>query len=140
MCDEALCGVHFLVDGMNVVGTRPDGWWRDRPKARRALVDELSGLAATGEVVTVVFDGRATSGEIDRAAVVGVTAVFAPGGRNAADDVVVKLIPGLQSVAAGAGALVVVTSDRALVQRVRSLGAEVEGSKEFLRRLNAAGG
>src|SRR4051812_28211237 len=44
-----------VVDGMNVIGTRPDGWWRDRRSAQRRLVAQL---AALGEPLTVVFDGR----------------------------------------------------------------------------------
>src|SRR5437660_1240678 len=44
---------------MNVIGSRPDGWWRDRPGAMRALARRLEELAArTGDEVTVVFDGR----------------------------------------------------------------------------------
>src|SRR5206468_3894050 len=44
----------LVVDGMNVIGSRPDGWWRDRRGAQRALVQALGAL---GEPVTVVFDG-----------------------------------------------------------------------------------
>ena len=49
----------LLVDGNNVIGSRPDGWWRDRPGATRRLVAALQSLAArTGDEITVVFDGR----------------------------------------------------------------------------------
>ena len=49
----------WIVDGMNVIGSRPNGWWRDRPGAMRALVEELEAFAERGgEAVTVVFDGR----------------------------------------------------------------------------------
>ncbi len=49
----------LVVDGNNVLGSRPDGWWRDRPGATRRLVAELQELAArTGDRVTVVFDGN----------------------------------------------------------------------------------
>ena len=49
----------LLVDGNNVVGSKPDGWWRDRAGATRRLVAALQSLAArTGDEVTVVFDGR----------------------------------------------------------------------------------
>jgi len=48
-----------IVDGMNVIGSRADGWWRDRPSAMRALVESLAVRApAEGEGVTIVFDGR----------------------------------------------------------------------------------
>jgi 8-oxo-dGTP pyrophosphatase MutT (NUDIX family) len=45
---EALPPVTIVVDGANVVGSRPDGWWRDRAGAARRLRDQLSGLAAEG--------------------------------------------------------------------------------------------
>ncbi len=72
----------WLVDGMNVVGNRPDGWWRDRTGAMRRLTAQLELLAAaSGERVVVVFDGSARD--------LGATAVevaFAPErGPNAAD-------------------------------------------------------
>ena len=45
---------------MNVIGSRPTGWWRDRPGAMRQLVEELEAFAArSGDDVTVVFDGEA---------------------------------------------------------------------------------
>jgi predicted RNA-binding protein with PIN domain len=109
----------WLVDGMNVIGSRPDGWWRDRPGAMRALVDRLGRL---GEPVTVVFDGRPV--ELPDAADVEV--LFASRrGRNAADDDIAAL-------AAEAGEpLTVVTSDGALAERVRRSGAEVVGAGAF---------
>jgi 8-oxo-dGTP diphosphatase len=45
---EALQPLTIIVDGANVVGSRPDGWWRDRAGAARRLRDQLSGLAAEG--------------------------------------------------------------------------------------------
>ena len=44
----------WLVDGMNVIGSRPDGWWRDRRGAMRRLVEDLARLEGD---VTVVLDG-----------------------------------------------------------------------------------
>jgi uncharacterized protein YaiI (UPF0178 family) len=113
----------WLVDGMNVIGSRPSGWWRDRPRAMRALVDELRGL---GEPVTVVFDGEPF--EIDTDETVQVR--FATRrGRNAADDDIVAL------VAEADGPLRVVTSDVDLAERVRERGAEVVGAGTFRARL-----
>jgi hypothetical protein len=40
--------VTIIVDGANVVGSRPDGWWRDRAGAAVRLHDELAKLAARG--------------------------------------------------------------------------------------------
>jgi rRNA-processing protein FCF1 len=113
----------WLVDGMNVIGSRPSGWWRDRPRAMRELVDELHGL---GEPVTVVFDGEPF--EIDADDEVDVR--FARRrGRNAADDDIVAL------VAESAEPLRVVTSDSELAERVREHGAEVVGAGTFRGRL-----
>jgi hypothetical protein len=104
-----------VVDGMNVIGSRPDGWWRDRPGAQKRLVRELGEL---GEPLTVVFDGR----EHDTAPAEGVEVRFA----RHADDAIADL--------AGPG-VTVVTSDRGLAQRVRTRGGEVEPSKAFRERL-----
>ena len=52
-------GVRWIVDGMNVIGTRPDGWWRDRDGVVRRLAGRLAAYSLeTGEAVTIVFDGR----------------------------------------------------------------------------------
>ena len=49
----------YLVDGMNVIGSKPDGWWRDRRKAMQRLVASLDEFAAghPGDTATVVLDG-----------------------------------------------------------------------------------
>jgi uncharacterized protein YaiI (UPF0178 family) len=115
----------WLVDGMNVIGSRPTGWWRDRPRAMRELVEEMDRL---GEPVTVVFDGRPF--ELDGGEWVEV--LFASrGGPNAADDDIAAL------AAAEAGdELLVVTSDADLAERVRRSGAEVVGAGAFRERLD----
>ena len=121
----------WLVDGMNVIGSRPDGWWRDRPGAMRSLAGELGGLAwSSGEAVTVVFDGRPF--EIESAD--GVTIEFARRrGRDAADDDIVRLVEGDEDP----GSLTVVTSDGGLSVRVARAGARVLGAGEFRRRLGS---
>src|SRR3954465_1661010 len=44
---------------MNVIGSRPEGWWRDRDAAMARLVDLLERFAAeTGDDVTVVFERK----------------------------------------------------------------------------------
>jgi rRNA-processing protein FCF1 len=113
----------WLVDGMNVIGSRPTGWWRDRPAAMRELADELGGLH---EPVTVVFDGE----PFDIGADDNVEVRFATRrGRNAADDDIVAL------VAEAGERLRVVTSDAELARRVREHGAEVIGARTFRARL-----
>ncbi len=114
---------------MNVIGSRPDGWWRDRPAAMRRLVDELRAFStATGEPVTVVLDGRPFDLPGD-----GVEVRFASRrGPNAADDDIAAMVAADPSP----GEVTVVTSDSALEQRVRSSGAEVLGAGAFRRRLD----
>jgi predicted RNA-binding protein with PIN domain len=117
----------WIVDGMNVIGSRPTGWWRDRPRAMRELVAELRGL---GEPVTVVFDGRPfgleDTGDVE--------VLFASrGGPNAADDDIAAL------VARSEEPLRVVTSDHDLAERVREHGAEVVGAAAFRARLDEMG-
>lgn len=121
----------WLVDGMNVIGSRPTGWWRDRPGAMRSLSDELAGLArSTGDEVIVVFDGAPF--EIESEA--GVEVAFARRrGRDAADDDIVALVEGDDDP----GSLTVVTSDGALGERVIRAGAHVLGAGEFRRRLDS---
>jgi len=88
------CGVRWIVDGMNVIGSRPDGWWKDRHGAMVALVDTLDRWAsetggAQGEDVTVVFERPPST--VIRSAVIEVA--HAPtGGANSADDEIVRLV------------------------------------------------
>jgi predicted RNA-binding protein with PIN domain len=118
----------WLVDGMNVIGSRPDGWWRDRDGAMRRLVAELDAFARSmGEPVAVVFDGHPHEIESERVDV----RFAARRGPNAADDD----IAALAAADGDPGSLRVVTSDAALADRARSLGAEVEGAGAFRGRL-----
>jgi predicted RNA-binding protein with PIN domain len=119
----------WIVDGMNVIGSRPTGWWRDRPGAMRDLVGELEGFAEReGDPVTVVFDGRPFDLEAD-----GVQVLFATRrGPNAADDDIAALVEGDED----ASELSVVTSDGDLSRRVTGAGAAVVGAGEFRRRLD----
>jgi len=120
--------VLWLVDGMNVIGSRPDGWWRDRTGAQRRLAEELAAWAGrSGEQVAVVFDGRPH--EIDAP---GVDVAFASRrGPNAADDDIVARV----AASADPSAVRVVTSDRDLARRVEELGAEVVGPGALRERM-----
>ena len=125
--------MRWLVDGMNLIGSRPDGWWRDRAGAMRRLADELDAFAAArpGDPVTVVFDGRPRDvGEHRHLAEVA----FAPGGRNAADHEIARRV----ASDAEPSDLAVVTSDKELVDRVRAAGGTVESVGRFRDRLGAA--
>jgi hypothetical protein len=110
-----------VVDGANVVGSVPDGWWRDRPAAATRLRDALARRAdhvLPGEVVLVV-EGLARGVP----AVSGVRVVAAPG---SGDDAIVELVRD----ARGQRECLVVTTDRGLRDRVRALGADVVGAGE----------
>jgi hypothetical protein len=114
-----------IVDAANVVGSVPDGWWRDRVGATERLRDSLVPLAESGipragvpgpaELVLVV-EGAARG----VASVPGVPVVAAPG---SGDDAIVDL------VREASRACLVVTADRALRERVTGLGAEVVGPR-----------
>ncbi|MFH8220529.1 NTP pyrophosphohydrolase [Streptomyces sp. NPDC018057] len=113
-----------VVDGANVVGSVPDGWWRDRRGAAERLRDRLAGYAGPGlpghpgpvEIVLVV-EGAARGVR----PVPGVRVEAAPG---SGDDLVVALA----EEAAGRPVLVV-TADRELRRRVAERGAEVTGPR-----------
>jgi predicted RNA-binding protein with PIN domain len=122
--------VRWIVDGMNVIGSRPDGWWRDRHAAMVRLVDLLERWAADGgEDVTVVFE-QPPNPPI-RSSVIEVA--HAPRARaNSADDEIVRRI-----VAAGdAHDVRVVTSDGGLADQVRMAGASVEPAQAFRNALD----
>jgi predicted RNA-binding protein with PIN domain len=118
----------WLVDGLNVIGSRPDGWWRDRPAAMRKLARRLEEFAeTTGDEVTVVFDGRPFDVDAGR-----VQVMFASRqGPNAADDDIAELVAHDEDPAS----LKVVTTDSALAGRVREHGAEVVTGGRFEREL-----
>jgi predicted RNA-binding protein with PIN domain len=122
--------VRWVIDGMNVIGSRPDGWWRDRRRAMRDLAAALAAFAAdTGEPVAVVLDGRPFELEAP-----GVEVAFASRrGPNAADDDIAARVAADPDPAS----LRVVTSDGDLAARVRAAGGEVMGAGEFRRRLDA---
>src|SRR5437763_10867029 len=124
--------MRWLVDGMNVIGTRPDGWWKDRDGAMLRLVDLLERWVATsGEDVTVVFE-RPPSPPI-RSTVVEVAHARRPRA-DAADDEIVRRL----ELEAEPARVRVVTSDRWLADRARLAGATVEPAQAFRRRLEDA--
>jgi predicted RNA-binding protein with PIN domain len=114
---------------MNVIGSRPDGWWRDRDGAARRLLAKLQRLAAaTGAEVTLVLDGRPLPG-VAEGPHDGVQVVYARrAGRDAGDDRLVEVV----ALLAEPASVRAITSDRALAERVRALGATVSGAGGFL--------
>ncbi|GAB3118649.1 hypothetical protein GCM10027160_31160 [Streptomyces calidiresistens] len=129
-----------IVDGANVVGSVPDGWWRDRHGAAERLRDALAERAAAGSVLSPGPGGRTAEpgapGEAEEVVLVVEGAArrveAVPGVRveatdGSGDDLIVALVAG--EAAGTARPCTVVTADRALRDRVRALGADTTGPR-----------
>jgi predicted RNA-binding protein with PIN domain len=127
----------IVVDGMNVIGSRPTGWWRDRPAAARDLFGRLQRLAAaSGDDVTLVLDGRPQP-DLPEGAHPGVRVLYARrSGPDAADERILELL----AEEPEPGSLRVFTSDRVLRAEVQRLGAVVDGPSTLLARLDQLAG
>lgn len=106
----------WLIDGNNVFGSRPDGWWNDRDAATGRFAQRVAEWCRThDDDVTLVFDGPVAESTLILAGG-NLTIVEAPRrGRNAADDHIVDL--SCEAVD-GESDVIVVTSDRGLRQRL----------------------
>ncbi len=100
----------LIVDGMNVIGSVPDGWWRDRTGAMRRLLDQLGGGR---DQIVLVLDGAPR----DLGAAAGVVVRWAP----VADDLIAEM---------AASGDTVVTSDRGLIARLPD-GCQVIAARTF---------
>ncbi|HEY1359080.1 MAG TPA: NYN domain-containing protein [Thermoleophilaceae bacterium] len=121
--------MRWIVDGMNVIGSRPDGWWRDRDAAMARLVDLLERFAAeTGDDVTVVFERKPRPPL--KSTVIEIAHAPKPG-RDAGDFEIARRVEADPQP----GSINVVTSDRWLADRVSDAGATVLGSDGFRSRL-----
>ena len=118
-----------FVDGNNVMGSRADGWWRDRAGAARRLVAEIALLArGRGGVWTIVFDGPGP--HVVAPALEFLTVIHTEhGDRDGADDRIVELVGSLPHQATA----LVYTSDAGLRARVHALGAQVAGARALLK-------
>lgn len=124
-CVRTVTWVRWIVDGMNVIGSKPDGWWKDRRGAMAGLVERLERWAsAEGHRVTVVFEGP-TASTIESAVVEVAHAPRATA--NSADDEIVRLV----QADSRPGEITVVTSDGGLAARVRDAGALVRPAAGF---------
>jgi 8-oxo-dGTP diphosphatase len=130
----------IVVDVANVMGARPDGWWRDRAGAAVRLHAEVAALAASGRAIlpgesgppefVMVLEGaaNAAASRIKDAAADRVRVVHAPGHGDDTIVAVVRELPGRR---------VVVTADRELRDRCAAAGAEVRSPGWLLGLLKA---
>jgi len=120
----------LVVDGANVVGSRPDGWWKDRSGAAARLHARLVRTAGLAPQVVLVLEGRARAGVVE--GVTGPVQVVHADGEG--DDTIVAEV----AAAAAAGRVVaVVTADRGLAARVGDQGATVRRPGWLLARIEA---
>lgn len=106
----------LVVDGANVVGSRPDGWWKDRAGAARRLHDGLLLADTPYDEIVLVLEGAAKGGS---AAGKDAHVRVAHAKGNGDDEIVARA---RAAVEAGA-AVTVVTADRILRGRVEALGS-----------------
>ncbi len=119
----------LVVDAANVVGSRPTGWWRDRPGAARSLVDRVRAATRAGrlaEPVVMVLEGAARPG-VAAGTCDGVTVVHAPG---SGDETLVDVVEDADDP------VTLVSADRALRERAEACGAEVVGPRWLLELLD----
>jgi len=119
----------LVVDAANVVGSKPDGWWRDRAGAAERLRDGLVVVAERGIAdlpgpldVLLIVEGKAKGIK----PISGVRVESAP---NSGDDAIVDAV----AAAAKSRRVIVVSADRELRRRVTDLGAEVRGPSSVPR-------
>lgn len=149
--------LHLVVDAANVVGSRPDGWWRDRQGAARRLAGQVVAvLVARPEDLVEALQGRsptstATAGSDRHDAAVQVHLVLEGAASDVEDLPTHPLLDAVHAPADGDSAIValveklvagpdpvlVVTADRALRERVRQAGAQVTGPGTLLDALPA---
>ena len=122
------CDVRVLIiDGANVVGSRPTGWWRDRAGTAGRLHQALASADLGYDVVVLVLEGQAKRGQpvgVDGA----IHTVHAPG---SGDDTIVEQVRARRT---HGDDVVVVTGDRVLRERVTVAGGSSIGPSWLLDR------
>jgi hypothetical protein len=117
----------LIVDAANVIGSRPDGWWRDRPGAAQRLHTRLRDATLPADQVLLVLEGKARAGQPD-----GedgpVRTIHAPG---SGDDTIVALVESH----AGDTEVLVVTADRGLRTRIEAAGGRCVGPSWLLEHI-----
>lgn len=118
----------LVVDAANVVGARPDGWWRDRPGAARRLHEELLVADVPGDEVVLVLEGAAKAG-VPAGRDAHVRTVHAPRDGDA------TVLAEARRAAERGREVTVVTADRALAANVGGVGARVVGPSWLLDKM-----
>jgi hypothetical protein len=119
----------LIVDGANVVGSRPTGWWRDRAGAAERLHRAIAKADLHYDVVVLVLEGTAKGGwpaGEDGA----IHTVHAPG---SGDDAIVDQV---RARTTRGDDVVVVTADRGLRERVAAVGCSSVGPSWLLTRIS----
>ena len=150
--------LHLVVDAANVVGSRPDGWWRDRAGAARRLAGSIVAvLVSRPEDLVELLDGTTprsdeTAGSDLSTAAVQVHLVL-EGAANAVEDLPTHplldvvharadgdsaIVALVEALATGPDRVTVVTADRALRDQVQAAGADVTGPGTFRAALPSA--
>ena len=117
----------LVVDAANVVGSRPDGWWKDRAGAARRLHEALLVADTSYDEIVLVLEGQAKGG-VKAGRDGHVRTVHAKG---SGDETIVEQA----RLAAAKGRTVVVTADRMLQARVGGVGAQALGPSWLLDQL-----
>lgn len=114
-------GPVLVVDAANVIGSVPDGWWRDRPGAARRLHAALLTAPGAYARIVLVLEGRARSG-VSEGTTGPVITVHAPGSGD--DELVEQCAQWI-----GAGEVTLATADRGLIARVERFGVRITGPR-----------
>lgn len=112
----------LVVDGANVVGTVPDGWWRDRAGAAARLHAALANVDLSFDVVMLVLEGKARAG-VPEGGASGVRTVHAPGSGD--DEIVARC----RDHAARGDDVTVASADRGLLSRLDGLDVVALGPR-----------
>lgn len=111
------------MDAANVVGSVPDGWWRDRPGAACRLVAGLDAAALGHDEVLVVLEGQSREGVAEGEAASGVRVVHAPGSGD--DEIAARCVGAADS----GHDVTLATADRGLIARVAGHSVTVVGPR-----------
>jgi predicted RNA-binding protein with PIN domain len=120
----------LIIDGANVIGSRPDGWWRNRPGAARSLHQKVSIAGLPQNEVVIVFEGEARRG-VQAGQDGRVRTVHAA---RSGDDAIVDEVA-MQHAIGDRREVIVVTADRELRDRVEAVGACAKGPIWLLDQL-----